>query len=117
MKASIIIIITPYCLRRIFVMETSVLKNSVILYISFSVFVEKWFSFQFSDTHKTISDRGHLDQTTLDYLMVNNPRLGRFYLLPKIHKRLNSVPGRPVISNCGFLRKTFRHFWTTICNR
>ena len=23
------------------------------------------------------------------------------YLLPKIHKRLHDVPGRPVISNCG----------------
>ena len=23
------------------------------------------------------------------------------YLLPKIHKRLDNVPGRPVISNCG----------------
>ena len=23
------------------------------------------------------------------------------YLLPKIHKRLHNVPGRPVISNCG----------------
>ena len=23
------------------------------------------------------------------------------YLLPKIHNRLNDVPGRPVISNCG----------------
>ena len=27
--------------------------------------------------------------------------MGRFYLLPKIHKRLIDVPGRPVISNCG----------------
>ena len=27
--------------------------------------------------------------------------LGKLYLLPKIHKRLSSVPGRPVISNCG----------------
>ena len=27
--------------------------------------------------------------------------MGRFYLLPKIHKRLMNVPGRPVISNCG----------------
>ena len=25
-----------------------------------------------------------------------------FYLLPKIHKRLNDVPVRPVISNCGY---------------
>ena len=27
--------------------------------------------------------------------------LGNLYLLPKIHKRLSNVPGRPVISNCG----------------
>ena len=26
---------------------------------------------------------------------------GKMYLLPKIHKRLENVPGRPVISNCG----------------
>ena len=27
--------------------------------------------------------------------------LGKMYLLPKIHKRLYDVPGKPVISNCG----------------
>ena len=27
--------------------------------------------------------------------------MGKLYLLPKIHKRLKNVPGRPVISNCG----------------
>ena len=27
--------------------------------------------------------------------------LAKLYLLPKIHKRLENVPGRPVISNCG----------------
>ena len=27
--------------------------------------------------------------------------LGKLYLLPKIHKGLSNIPGRPVISNCG----------------
>ena len=27
--------------------------------------------------------------------------LGKLYLLPKLHKRIFNVPGRPVISNCG----------------
>ena len=27
--------------------------------------------------------------------------LGKLYLIPKIHKRLYDVPGKPVISNCG----------------
>ena len=27
--------------------------------------------------------------------------LGKMYLLPKMHKKLSNVPGRPVISNCG----------------
>ena len=33
---------------------------------------------------------------------VKDPKFARFYLLPKIYKRLNNVPGRPVISNCGY---------------
>ena len=41
-----------------------------------------------------------LEEVT-DYLKVKCSKLGRFYLLPKIHKGLNSVKGRPVISNSG----------------
>ena len=26
---------------------------------------------------------------------------GKLYSIPKIHKQLSDVPGRPVISNCG----------------
>ena len=36
-----------------------------------------------------------------DYLIMKKPQLGRFYLLPKIHKRTLNVPVRPVISNNG----------------
>ena len=36
---------------------------------------------------------------TIDFKKATN--LGKLYLLPKIHKRLESVPRRPVISNCG----------------
>ena len=36
---------------------------------------------------------------TYEYKKAINLRT--FYLLPKIHKRLNNVPGRPAISSCG----------------
>ena len=41
---------------------------------------------------------------------MNKPKLGRFYLLPKIHKRLHNVPGRPVISNSGFFTENISAF-------
>ena len=46
--------------------------------------------------------RGDLSKDTLDYFLVKDPKFASFYLLPKIHKRLHDVPGRPVISNCGY---------------
>ena len=61
------------------------------------------------ELHK-IKDKKEIDSKTLDYLLINDPRLGRFYLLPKIHKRLFSVPGRPVISNCGYVTERISAF-------
>ena len=37
-------------------------------------------------------------------------KTSRFYLLPKIHKRLHNVPGRPVISNCGYYTENISSF-------
>ena len=37
----------------------------------------------------------------MNYLLVKNPQLVRFYLLPKIHKRMINIRGRPVIPNNG----------------
>ena len=54
-----------------------------------------------------IRKRGDLPQDTLNYFFVKDSKFARFYLLPKIHKRLYDVPGRPVNSNCNFIPKTF----------
>ena len=42
-----------------------------------------------------------LSDKEAEYLQVRDSKLVRFYLLPKIHKGLSDVVGRPVISNCG----------------
>ena len=36
--------------------------------------------------------------------------VGKFYLLPKIHKSLSKVPGRPVTSNCGMSTEKISKF-------
>ena len=50
---------------------------------------------------KKIRDKRDISDNTLVYFLVNNPKLGRFYQLPKINKRLQNLPGQPVISNSG----------------
>ena len=53
---------------------------------------------------------GNLSKDTLDYFLVKDSKFARFYLLPKIHKRLHDVPGRPVISNCGYYTENISSF-------
>ena len=57
-----------------------------------------------------IQKRGDISNETLDYFLTKDPKLGRFYLLPKIHKRLHNVPGRPVISNSSFFTENISAF-------
>ena len=57
-----------------------------------------------------IRTRGDLKKETVKYFEVKDPKFARFYLLPKIHKRLNNVPGRPVISNCGYYTENISVF-------
>ena len=78
-------------------------------------------------TLEKIRIRGDLPNDTLNYFLVKDPKFARFYFLPKIHKRLHNVPGRPVISNCGisnissfldhhsesqFIHKGYKSFFT-----
>ena len=41
----------------------------------------------------------HFTEKNFDYLNVKHPKAGRFYLLPKIHKK--NIPGRPICSSIG----------------
>ena len=43
--------------------------------------------------------RKEIDKKLFDYFHIKRPEFGRLYLLPKIHKRLPNVLGRPAISN------------------
>ena len=49
-------------------------------------------------SHRMISE-SELKYLTYNFKKATN--LGKLYFLPKIHKRLANVPGRPFISNCG----------------
>ena len=66
-----------------------------------------------STIHRTIEKirkRGDLKKETIKYFEVKDPKFARFYLLPKIHKRLNNVPGRPLICNCGYYMENISAF-------
>ena len=41
------------------------------------------------------------NSNTFPMISKKKTNLDKLYLLPKIHKQLHNVPGRPVISNCG----------------
>ena len=53
---------------------------------------------------RNLKTKGSITEKELKYFTIKLKKatnLGKLYLLPKIHKRLKNVPGRPVISNCG----------------
>ena len=54
-------------------------------------------------------NRGDIPNENLEYFFIKKAKVGRFYLLPKIHKRFH-VPCRRVISNSGFFTKNISTF-------
>ena len=57
-----------------------------------------------------IRKSGNISSDILDYFNIENPKFGRFYLLPKIRERMYEIPGRPVISNCSFYTENISAF-------
>ena len=45
------------------------------------------------DILEKIRKRGDISSNILDYFNVENPKFGRFYVLPKIHKRMYDTVG------------------------
>ena len=56
---------------------------------------------------------GKIDEKYFTYDYKKTCNLGKLYLLPKIHKRLHGVPGRPVISTCGSPTEKISEFLDT----
>ena len=55
-------------------------------------------------TFSSLRRKGFITEIQLKYFTYEfkkTTNFGKLYLLPKIHKWLFDVPGRPVISNCG----------------
>ena len=46
----------------------------------------------------------------LDFFIMKDSKFAMFYLLPKIHKRLHVVPGRPVGSNSSYYTENIFSF-------
>ena len=42
--------------------------------------------------------------------MINNPKLGRFYLIPKIRKRFSNLPGRSLITSSEYFTEHLSAF-------
>ena len=57
-----------------------------------------------------IRKRVDLKRDNLHYFIMKDPKFARFHLLPKIHKSLHKVPGRPVLSNSGCYTENISSF-------
>ena len=57
------------------------------------------FAKKVSEAVEEMFDGGYITEKNMRYLIVDQPKAGRFYLLPKIHKAGN--PGRPIVSANG----------------
>ena len=70
------------------------------------------FAKQVSDTVREMHDQGHISEKNMTYLIVDQHKAGRFYLLPKIHKAGN--PGRPIVSAMATQLRRYPSLWICI---
>ena len=56
----------------------------------------------------TIDDE--IDEETCNYLLPHRSRPARFYILPKIHKNKDNLPGLPIVSATSHPTEHISHF-------
>ena len=61
-------------------------------------------------SHSKNKKTGWSEKGWLRLFYYKRSKIRKVYLLPKIHKRLHNVPGRPVISNSGYYTKNISLF-------
>ncbi len=61
---------------------------------------------QLTNFLSTAKDNNWISQKEYDFLLCKDPRVPSFYMLPKIHRNLESLPGRPIISGNGSLTES-----------
>ena len=69
-----------------------------------------------SKMFRSLKTKGEIDEKQVKYFIYEYKKtcnLGKLYLLPKIHKRMDDVSGRPVISNCGTPTEKISEFLDT----
>ena len=82
-------------------LETKVIKKDLV------DLVEQSNMFENLQRKSVIKER---EKNYFKFNFKKGTNLGKLYLLPKIHKGLSNVPGRPVISNCGTPAETVSEF-------
>ena len=74
-------------------LETKVIEKNIVNLVE-----------QSNKMFENLQRKSVIQEREKNYFKFNSKKatnLGKLYLLPKIHKGLSNVPGRPVISNCG----------------
>ena len=66
------------------------------------------FAQEMSEAINEMHDEGHISEKNRNYLLADQPKAGRFYLLSKIHKAGN--PGRPMVSANGHSTEKISEF-------
>ena len=66
----------------------------------------------------SVSARGYISSETLNYFMVNNPKLGRFYLLQLRYTNVFlTFPGDPLFRTAAIIPRTSQRLLTIILSR